>query len=199
MKLTAVLPGYGSVAHAAQVLHLAPRSVRDLIYSGRLPSLRIGRLHLIRATDLEAERRRRMGLPLPRPRTRRAETPTQRQHTYVPVDPAVRAQRAAERTAARLAWAQQHRQSALGVPFQPLQLAEATRCGSCGRELGAGAHAVDQLATQAQPEHRLCVRCGRRAILAWADQRQAQTVAARRMAADLGARDGGDQLGRVAA
>ena len=64
-RVAAVLPGYASVARAAEVLHLAPRSVRDLIYAGRLPSARIGRLHYVRASDLEAERRRRLGLRLP--------------------------------------------------------------------------------------------------------------------------------------
>ncbi len=72
------LPGYVSVGRASEVLHLAPRSVRDLIYAGRLPSLRVGRLHYIKAADLDRERRRRLGLPLrskpvrdrsPRPRS----------------------------------------------------------------------------------------------------------------------------------
>src|ERR671931_621122 len=104
MKLRAVLPGFGSVAHAAEVLHLAPRSVRDLIYGGRLPSIRIGRLHFVRGTDLERERRRRLGLPLPRPRTYRR---TARHSEHEHIDPALRAQRAAERLASRVAWAEQ--------------------------------------------------------------------------------------------
>ncbi|HEX8968016.1 MAG TPA: helix-turn-helix domain-containing protein, partial [Chloroflexota bacterium] len=63
MSVASKLPGYASVARASEVLRLAPRSVRDLIYTGRLPSQRIGRLHYIHATDLEVERRRRLGLP----------------------------------------------------------------------------------------------------------------------------------------
>src|SRR5215218_3327134 len=115
MKLTAVLPGYSSVAHAAEVLHLAPRSVRDLIYSGRLASVRIGRLHFIRGTELERERRRRLGLPLPRPRSvRRAARPSEHQQ----VDPALRAQRAAARLSARLEWAEQQRRPASMLPFK---------------------------------------------------------------------------------
>src|SRR5437763_11573661 len=72
-RVAAVLPGYASVARAAEALHLAPRSVRDLIYAGRLPSLRIGRLHYVRASDLELERRRRLGLPLPQPQMSRRQ------------------------------------------------------------------------------------------------------------------------------
>src|SRR5207237_4518440 len=75
-RIAALLPGYANVARASEVLHLAPRSVRDLIYAGRLPSLRVGRLHFVRVSDLEIERRRRLGLPVravrsaatPRPR-----------------------------------------------------------------------------------------------------------------------------------
>ncbi|MDQ3812096.1 MAG: helix-turn-helix domain-containing protein, partial [Chloroflexota bacterium] len=62
-KLTALVPGYATVARASEILQLAPRSVRDLIYSGRLPSVRLARAHYIRAADVEAERRRRLGLP----------------------------------------------------------------------------------------------------------------------------------------
>jgi hypothetical protein len=64
-RLAATLPGYASVARVSELLHLAPRSVRDLIYTGRLPSVRVGRLHYIKATDLDLERRRRLGSPLP--------------------------------------------------------------------------------------------------------------------------------------
>src|SRR5436853_595844 len=59
------LPGYVTVAGAADQLRLAARSVRDLIYTGRLPSARLGRRHFLRIPDVEAERRRRLGLPLP--------------------------------------------------------------------------------------------------------------------------------------
>src|SRR5919201_4513282 len=62
------LPGYVTVAVAADRLRLAPRSVRDLVYTGRMPSARLGRRHLLRIPDVEAERRRRLGLPLPPPR-----------------------------------------------------------------------------------------------------------------------------------
>src|SRR5438477_7712667 len=62
------LPGYVTVSAAAERLRLAPRSVRDLVYAGRLPSTRLGRRHFLRIPDVEAERRRRLGLPLPQPR-----------------------------------------------------------------------------------------------------------------------------------
>src|SRR5439155_25093699 len=62
------LPGYVTVAVAAERLRLAPRSVRDLVYAGRMPSARLGRRHFLRVPDVETERRRRLGLPLPQPR-----------------------------------------------------------------------------------------------------------------------------------
>src|ERR671938_207708 len=66
-RSTPVVPGFVTVQGAGEVLHLAPRSVRDLIYAGRLPSVRLGRLHFVSTADLEVERRRRLGLALPRP------------------------------------------------------------------------------------------------------------------------------------
>src|SRR5438477_12868358 len=62
------LPGYVTVSAAAERLRLAPRSVRDLVYAGRMPSARLGRRHFLRVPDVETERRRRLGLPLPQPR-----------------------------------------------------------------------------------------------------------------------------------
>ncbi len=199
MKLSAVLPGYGSVAHAAEALHLAPRSVRDLIYSGRLPSVRIGRLHFIRAIDLERERRRRLGLPLPRPRTqRRPAGPSEHPH----IDPALRAQRATERRAVRLEWAEQHRQSALSVPFKTGTVrasAEPQSCAACHRPLPPGSATVEQLSSTGQPQARLCLRCGRRALLTWSDQRRAEAAAARTLAQELGTQTGGELSDRLAA
>jgi excisionase family DNA binding protein len=67
-----------SVSGAAEVLHLAPRTVRSLIYAGRLASVRLGRRHYLRSTDLDRERRRRLGQPLrltPRPRPARVAKP----------------------------------------------------------------------------------------------------------------------------
>src|SRR5690348_2209331 len=98
-RLPATLPGYASVARASEVLHLAPRTVRGLIYAGRIPSERIGRLHYIRSADLEQERRRRLGLPMREPAPRHHAAPTGRPR--VPrnhsLDGALRRQRAAER------------------------------------------------------------------------------------------------------
>jgi Helix-turn-helix domain len=199
MKLAAVLSGYSSVAQAAEVLHLAPRSVRDLIYSGRLSSVRIGRLHFIRGTDLERERRRRLGLPLPRPRTdRHVVRPSVRAH----VDPALRAQRAAERLATRVEWAAQHRPSPHVLPFRAgtvTNAGEAVVCASCHRPLPPGSAIVEQLSTGSQPQARLCVRCGRRALLAWSDQRRAEAAAARDLAQHLSTRAGGEPSDRLAA
>jgi hypothetical protein len=168
------------------VLHLAPRSVRDLIYSGRLPSLRIGRLHYVRATDLELERRRRLGLRAPRrpPRPARARVAVSRPRAERPhVDPALRRQRAAERAAVVSRWAERHQPRGPRVPFTTAELGEQGVCAACGRALRAGARTVVPDAG----EERLCLTCGRRAILDWADQRRLEAASARRMAHELGA------------
>ena len=187
------------MARAAETLHLAPRSVRDLIYAGRLPSLRIGRLHYVRATDLELERRRRLGLRLPqrqrtRPRRRVARpgvaTPLQPTADTRPrperphVDPELRRRRAAERADIVRRWAQRHEVTTPSLPFAAVTLAEPTTCAACGRALRAGQRALDAL----EPGQRLCVTCGRRALMDWADRRRLEAAAARRMAQDLGAR-----------
>src|SRR5712691_2840410 len=143
-RVAAVLPGYASVARASEVLHLAPRSVRDLIYRGRLPSLRIGRLHYVRASDLELERRRRLGLRLPARRQRVARprltssNATRRAH----VDPQVRKQRAEQRAADVSRWAERHQPVAAQVPFETATAAEDGLCAICGRGLRAGARIV---------------------------------------------------------
>ena len=183
-RVAAVLPGYASVARASDVLHLAPRSVRDLIYRGRLPSLRIGRLHYVRATDLEVERRRRLGLRMPARRQRVARprdatrTPTLRR---AHVDPEVRKQRAAQRAADVSHWAERHHPVEPQVPFEAAIAAEDGVCAICGRGLRAGGRVVHS------DHEQLCVTCGRRALLAWADRRRQDAAAARRIAQELGA------------
>ena len=246
--MAAVLPGYASVARAAEALHLAPRSVRDLIYAGRLPSLRIGRLHYVRASDLDLERRRRLGLPLPQPQRARRRQPrpalarqprpaaapqpaatqhepadTQHepavaqqgsaadmqqepaastekentpQHPERPrVDPELRRRRAVERVEVVRRWAQRHEPTTPRVPFAPVTLSEATTCAACGRALRANQRALDAL----EPGQRLCLTCGRRALMVWADQRRLEAAAARRMALDLGVAPPSDQSPRAAA
>jgi hypothetical protein len=184
-RVAAVLPGYASVARAAEVLHLAPRSVRDLIYAGRLPSSRIGRLHYVRTSDLELERRRRLGLRLPaqRPRVARARlTAGAAAPRRARVDPEVRKQRAAQRAADVSRWAERHPLvSTPQVPFAAGIAAEDGQCAICGRGLRAGARVVHSEAEQ------LCLTCGRRALLDWADRRRQDATAARRIAQDLGA------------
>jgi hypothetical protein len=195
-KLTAVVPGYATVARASEVLHLAPRSVRDLIYAGRLLSVRMGRRHYIRAADLEAERRRRLGLPRARraPRPRLAGPRAMRTR----IDPAVRAQRAAERRDARAHWAQTHPAAESELPFRVLTGRETAVCASCGAALAPGTRQVERAATASQPATILCVRCARRALLAWADARHDEAFSARRLARALGARDGGEPTMRAA-
>jgi hypothetical protein len=188
-RVTAVLPGYATVARAGELLHLAPRSVRDLIYGGRLPSLRIGRLHYLRAADVELERRRRLGLRLP---SRATRTPRPRLSTRQPgverprVDPALRRQRALERAGDVTRWAKRHSSSHVAsVPFASLTAGEATTCATCGRAIRVGARVV-VVPQQAPSQAGLCLTCGRRAILDWADRRRLEAAAARRMAEDLG-------------
>ena len=238
--MVAVLPGYASVARAAEALHLAPRSVRDLIYAGRLPSLRIGRLHYVRASDLDLERRRRLGLPLPQsqrarrrqprpalarqPRPAAAPQPAATQHEPAVaqqgsaadmqqepaastekedtpqhperprVDPELRRQRAVERAEVVRRWVQRHEPTTPRVPFAPVTLSEPTTCAVCGRALRANQRALDAL----EPGQRLCLTCGRRALMVWADQRRLEAAAARRMALDLGVARPSDQSPRAA-
>jgi hypothetical protein len=170
------------------VLHLAPRSVRDLIYAGRLPSVRIGRLHYVRASDLELERRRRLGLPPAAGRARRprvlASRPASgarvRERPREHIDPALRRQRAAERASIVRAWAERHMPSAPNVPFEVESVAEPVTCAACGRQVRRGRM------VRAEGD-RLCVTCGRRALLTWADRRRLEAAAARRLSQELGA------------
>jgi hypothetical protein len=173
------------VARAAEVLHLAPRSVRDLIYAGRLPTLRVGRLHYVRASDLELERRRRLGLQLPprTPRAHRATRATDRPRPErVHVDPVVRRERAAARAADVRRWAERHASSMPRVPFSVSVAEEATACAICGRTIRADARYV----APAEAGGPLCLTCGRRALLDWADRRRLEAAAARRLASELG-------------
>jgi excisionase family DNA binding protein len=198
-KLTALLPGYATVARASEVLHLAPRSVRDLIYAGRLPSTRMGRRHFIRASDLDAERRRRLRLPLPRSRPARHAAPRRLAAVRPPVDPAVRAQRMIERTSTRAHWARMHPAAESHVPFRVLIGAETAVCASCGTDLSAVPRRVEHQPGQSEAPRRLCVRCARRELLGWSDERRAEATAARRLAHSLGAATNeGEQVMRAA-
>jgi hypothetical protein len=167
------------VGGAGEVLHLAPRSVRDLIYAGRLPSVRLGRLHFVSTTDLELERRRRLGLALPARRARRTRPRTmapRRPRGVALVDPAVRARRAEQRAAAL---ERAHPEPPV-VPFQPDMARSAASCGICGSALRPGQPLfVDQRQAAAKT---LCARCGRRALLTWADERAREAAAARQLA-----------------
>jgi hypothetical protein len=185
-----VVPGFVTVGGAGEVLHLAPRSVRDLIYSGRLPSVRLGRLHFVSAADLELERRRRLGLALPPPRParpKRLRAPGEVTRRRPVADPGVRARRAQERAVALHQWlgAAGHRlpagslpQAEPELPFRTATARSGATCAVCGRSLKAGERAF---AEQRQATL-VCARCGRRALLAWADQRAHEAAAARQLA-----------------
>jgi hypothetical protein len=191
-KVAARLPGYASVGRASEVLHLAPRSVRDLIYGGRLPSLRVGRLHYIKAADLELERRRRLGLPLkprvahPRhageavPRQARPRGPRQQS-----LDAELRRQRAAERAELVSRWAQRHGVVEPHVPARVLAVTTPLACDACGRAVRGG-RVVELVGDVESARGRLCLTCGRRALLDWADRRRLEAAAARRLSQSLG-------------
>jgi Helix-turn-helix domain len=188
-RVGATLPGYASVARASEVLHLAPRSVRDLIYAGRLPSLRIGRLHYIRAADLEVERRRRLGLPLPRRRQASASArQRKRQAAGAPrnhsLDAALRRQRAAERAELVTRWAQRHNLATAELPVHVLSVTDPITCEACSRVVRHGRFI--EITSSESGQSRLCVTCGRRALLEWADRRRQEAAAARQMAQSLG-------------
>ena len=184
------MPGYASVERASEVLHLARRSVRDLIYAGRLPSLRVGRLHYIKSVDLDLERRRRLGLPLPqRPAARPHHAARRRSTTQDTLDAEVRRQRAAERAAQRAAlvsrWALRHGSVEPRVPAVMVGVTTPVTCEACGRQVRRGG--VVELAPEpGQPTAQLCVTCGRRALLDWADRRRLEAAAARRLSRSLG-------------
>lgn len=184
-RVGAHLPGYAAVAAVADVLHLAPRSVRDLIYSGRLPSVRVGRLHYVRATDLDIERRRRLGLRLPAPRARvpRARVVQPAAPRRQPaVDSAGRRERAAQRAAMVSRWMQRHAFAQPRVPLAPAIADAAFACATCDRQVAAGARHLQAT----ENGERLCLTCGRRALFDWADRRRLEAAAARRLAQELG-------------
>jgi excisionase family DNA binding protein len=246
------IPGFLSVSETAGQLHLAARSVRDLIYAGRLPSVRMGRRHYLRAADVDQERRRRLGLVRPSARrSRPARVRPDRRSTAAPrpllamVPPTpesltadsltpdapdsllfdsppaasaaptahrpvvrhpiseaarrARAERARERAALRERYLRSgHRLEAPALPFTVASASEPTRCAACGRSLrpssrvvlapavgeptpGAAADRALERAAQT-----LCLTCGRRALVLWADERRAEAAAARDLSRSLG-------------
>jgi hypothetical protein len=198
------LPGYVTVAVAADRLRLAPRSVRDLVYAGRLPSSRLGRRHLLRVPDVEAERRRRLGLPLPasRPTARRggvarpSATPTPLvgggalapSRAVGPVQVEARRERARQRAVQLERWLRAgHGTEMPRLPFAPFALGvEPVACDACRRTVRPGGRMVGAAASDGRPAARLCLTCARRALLVWSDGRRREAVAARRLAQELG-------------
>jgi hypothetical protein len=197
------LPGYVTVAVAADRLGLAARSVRDLVYAGRVPSARLGRRHFLRVPDVEAERRRRLGLPLPaaRPagRPRRVSAPgSAKPRRPEAVEAALRPRaprsdarrlRAQQRAAELERWLRSGRVALRpSLPFASVDVgAEPVACDACGRSVRAGGRMVAAAPTDGRPAARLCFTCARRALLAWSDDRRREAVAARRLAQELGA------------
>jgi hypothetical protein len=191
-KVAATLPGYASVGRASELLHLAPRSVRSLIYAGRLPSLRVGRLHYIRSADVDLERRRRLGLPLPerkpaatRPRARVRAAHAEGAPTRVQ-DPEARRQRALERAAMVKHWAQRHELFEPRVPAVVRAVETPVTCAACGRQVRRGRYVELIPEPGAVGPENLCVTCARRALLEWADRRRLEAAAARQLSHSLG-------------
>jgi len=191
-RTTIELPGFVTVAAAAERLKLAPRSVRDLIYAGRVPSARLGRRHFLRVPDVDTERRRRLGLPLPARRTaaRRLSSPgptALRVNCVIraprPTASGARRERAEERAAQLERWLRAHGPSTPGLPFEAVTLSAAAACEACHRPVRAGGRMLEASAPQAS---RLCLTCGRRTLLAWSDARRREAIAARQLAGELG-------------
>jgi hypothetical protein len=97
------------------------------------------------------------------------------------VDPALRRERAAERAALVNRWAERHHPAAPDLPFAATVATAPTACTICGRNIRAGAAVLQR----EQDETHLCVTCGRRVLLDWADRRRQEAAAARRMAQEL--------------
>ena len=116
-------------------------------------------------------------------------------HERPQVDAELRRRRAAERADVVRRWARRHELNVPRVPFAAVTLNEPSACAVCGRALRANQRALDAL----EPGQRLCLTCGRRALMVWADQRRLEAVAARRMALELGAAPASDQSPRAAA
>jgi hypothetical protein len=198
------LSGFVTVAVAADRLRLAPRSVRDLVYTGRLASARLGRRHFLRVPDVEAERRRRLGLPLPQARRPRAvrvrpnASPTplhaaaesaSRPRTTRAASLEARRARAQQRAAELERWLRSgHAVATPSLPFTTVDLGSTpAACDGCHRPVRAGGRMVDAAAADGRPAARLCLTCARRTMLAWSDARRREATAARRLAHELGA------------
>jgi excisionase family DNA binding protein len=190
----AQVPGYLTVKGAAEHLKLAPRSVRDLIYAGRLPSVRLGRVHFMSVGDVELERRRRLGLALPPPRARprRVRAPAADAEPRTPrvrrtsEQTTTRRQRAAARAELLERWLHAGRHALTpDLPFHLVTPDEPDACAACQRSLPAGARRLLIEAHDGLAPATLCLTCGRRAMLRWADDRRREATAARRLAADV--------------
>ncbi len=202
------IPGFLTVRGASERLGLAARSVRDLIYAGRLPSQRLGRLHYLHVADVEIERRRRLGLPLPplrRPaaRARRAALPGEVRPRNVVDHPAAQAgaasrqhrvgdararrERAEQRAQLLERWLRSgHHPATPRLPFDVREAPAAVACDVCDRRISQGRRLVEAAPTDGRAAARLCLTCARRALLAWADERRREAAAARQLAGSLG-------------
>jgi hypothetical protein len=99
--------------------------------------------------------------------------------------PSTRSQRAAERAALLERWLQsRHEPATPALPFRVVDVVERTACDVCGRPLQPAARCVQVASDAGVDAARLCLVCGRRAVLHWADERRRESIAARRLAAD---------------
>ena len=102
-------------------------------------------------------------------------------HPHPHVDLAARRERAAERAALVSRWAQRHQAAEPQVPFVVVPVDQPVTCASCGHEVRQGRVVQAREGTPSE----LCLPCGRRAILDWADRRRIESATARRLAHEL--------------
>jgi hypothetical protein len=107
----------------------------------------------------------------------------------------LRRERAAERAALVNRWVERHHVAAPDLPFTATFASGPSVCASCSRTIRTGARVV----RAAQDDAQLCVACGRRVLLDWADHRRLEAAAVRRMVQDLGSTaDSNAQVSRAA-
>ncbi len=72
-----------------------------------------------------------------------------------------------------------------GVPAVVSGVSTPVVCQACGRNVRQG-RILELSLHESQPAEHLCLTCGRRALLEWADRRRREAIDARRLAQLLG-------------
>ncbi len=100
----------------------------------------------------------------------------------------LRRRRAAERAELVSRWTRRHGVVEPHVPARVLGVTAPLACDACGRSVHAG-RVVELVGESETARGRLCLTCGRRALLDWADRRRLEAAAARRLSQSLGEPD----------